>query len=74
MSFVVCITPSSVLCAHAGTTYEGQWSVGRKQGKGRMQWKNGDSYEGEYVGDHMEGIAPFSSMEREKEIERERKR
>jgi hypothetical protein len=32
----------------SGDVYEGEWSIGRKNGKGRYSFANGDLYEGSF--------------------------
>ncbi len=40
-----------------GDEYTGQWSQGRKQGKGVYNYADGDYYDGEWVKDEAEGNA-----------------
>ena len=37
----------------------GQWLKNQRHGQGRMQYSNGDAYEGLWVKDHRHGIAKY---------------
>eukprot|EP01115_Flamella_aegyptia_P015668 TRINITY_DN979_c0_g1_i2.p2 TRINITY_DN979_c0_g1~~TRINITY_DN979_c0_g1_i2.p2 ORF type:complete len:63 (+),score=15.03 TRINITY_DN979_c0_g1_i2:255-443(+) len=47
-------------------TYEGEWRAGKKWGKGRLTWSNGDRYEGDFI-DGKRGVN--SSMVKKMELE-----
>ena len=38
-----------------GTTYVGEYDEGKREGKGKRYWLNGDVYEGEWSNDLFEG-------------------
>ncbi|MBX4271115.1 MORN repeat-containing protein [Clostridium estertheticum] len=41
-------------------TYVGNSVDGKRQGKGKFTWKNGDEYDGEWLNDKMSGEGTFS--------------
>lgn len=40
-------------------SYQGQFSAGRKHGKGVKTWANGDRYEGDFFEDRIEGFGAY---------------
>lgn len=41
--------------AQGSAVYQGEFSAGKKHGRGRKTWTGGDSYEGQFVEDRREG-------------------
>ncbi len=37
----------------------GQWTSNQRHGQGRMQYSNGDAYEGSWIKDHRNGLAKY---------------
>ena len=46
-------------CNNYNPLYEGNWKGGRKQGKGRAFYKNGDYYEGDFEADKKKGKGKY---------------
>ena len=40
-------------------TYDGEWEMNRKDGKGKLTFHNGDVYEGEFSNDKMHGKGTY---------------
>lgn len=38
-----------------GSMYEGEWKLGKKNGKGKFYWTNGQVYEGEFKDNECNG-------------------
>ena len=47
-----------------GSSYNGQWEVGKRHGNGIMHYKNGDIYEGEWANDKRHGYGIFNILDR----------
>jgi hypothetical protein len=39
-----------------GTRYEGDWREGKKHGRGKLIWTNGNYYDGGFANDERDGI------------------
>src|SRR5438094_227495 len=46
--------------ARGSATYEGEFKVGRKHGRGVKSWANGDRYEGGFADDHKHGQGTYT--------------
>jgi hypothetical protein len=58
------VTREAYITARGSINQPGEWSMGRKNGQGKMTYTNGDVYNGSWVNDFREGKGQFTSLDK----------